>query len=86
MRRAGIPVSKALTQFPSVLGNLAQNLSWTSALGEAYHTQAGDVMSADQVLRAKALAAGNLNRSLSRHASKLQCLWELWKLGGFKER
>ena len=80
------PSVKALTQFPSVLGNLAQNLSWTSALGEAYHTQAGDVMSADQVLRAKALAAGNLNRSLSRHASKLQCLWELWKLGGFKER
>jgi hypothetical protein len=54
------PSVKALTQFPSVLGNLAQNLSWTSALGEAYHTQAADVMSAVQVLRAKALAAGNL--------------------------
>jgi hypothetical protein len=54
------PSVKALTQFPSVLGNLAQNLSWTSALGEAYHTQAGDVMAAVQVLRAKALAAGNL--------------------------
>src|SRR5580658_1525719 len=54
------PSVKALTQFPSVLGNLAQNLSWTSALGEAYHTQAADVMAAVQVLRAKALAAGNL--------------------------
>ncbi len=54
------PSVKALTQFPSVLGNLAQNLSWTSALGEAYHTQAAEVMSAVQVLRAKALAAGNL--------------------------
>jgi Protein of unknown function (DUF3300) len=54
------PSVKALTQFASVLGNLAQNLSWTSALGEAYHTQAADVMSAVQVLRAKALAAGNL--------------------------
>ena len=54
------PSVKALTQFPSVLGNLASNLSWTSALGEAYHTQAGDVMAAVQVLRAKALAAGNL--------------------------
>ena len=51
---------KALTQFPSVLDNLAKNLSWTSALGEAYHTQAADVMSAIQVLRAKAQAAGNL--------------------------
>ncbi len=54
------PSVKALTQFPSVLGNLATNLSWTSSLGEAYHTQAADVMSAVQVLRAKALAAGNL--------------------------
>src|SRR5579872_120800 len=54
------PSVKALTQFPSVLGNLAQNLSWTSALGEAYHTQAAEVMSAVQVLRAKALAAGDL--------------------------
>jgi hypothetical protein len=54
------PSVKALTQFPSVLGNLASNLSWTSALGEAYHTQTADVMSAVQVLRAKAYAAGNL--------------------------
>jgi hypothetical protein len=54
------PSVKALTQFPSVLGNLATNLSWTSALGEAYHTQTADVMSAVQVLRAKALATGNL--------------------------
>jgi hypothetical protein len=34
------PSVKALTQFPSVLEDLAKNLSWTSALGEAYHTQA----------------------------------------------
>ena len=54
------PSVKALTQFPSVLENLVKNLSWTSALGEAYATQAADVMSAIQVLRAKAKAAGNL--------------------------
>jgi hypothetical protein len=54
------PSVKALTQFPSVLANLATNLSWTSSLGEAYHTQGADVMSAVQYLRAKALAAGNL--------------------------
>jgi hypothetical protein len=54
------PSVKALTQFPSVLANLATNLSWTSSLGEAYHTQAADVMAAVQFLRAKALAAGNL--------------------------
>jgi hypothetical protein len=54
------PSVKALTQFPSVLDNLAKNLSWTSSLGEAYHTQAADVMTAVQVLRGKAQAAGNL--------------------------
>jgi len=43
-----------------VLDNLAKNLSWTSALGEAYHTQAADAMTAVQVLRAKAKQAGNL--------------------------
>jgi hypothetical protein len=54
------PAIKALTQFPSVLDNLAKNLAWTSSLGEAYHMQAADVMAAIQVLRAKAMAAGNL--------------------------
>jgi hypothetical protein len=54
------PSVKALTQFPSVLDNMAKNLSWTSALGEAYHTQAADVMFAVQSLRAKAQSAGNL--------------------------
>lgn len=54
------PSVKALTQFPAVLENMAKNLSWTSALGEAYHTQAADVMSAVQALRAQAKASGNL--------------------------
>jgi Protein of unknown function (DUF3300) len=54
------PSVKALTQFSSVLDNMAKNLSWTSSLGEAYHTQSADVMSAIQALRAKAQAAGNL--------------------------
>jgi Protein of unknown function (DUF3300) len=54
------PSVKALTQFPSVVDNMAKNLSWTSSLGEAYHNQAADVMAAVQVLRAQAKAAGNL--------------------------
>jgi hypothetical protein len=54
------PSVKALSQFPSVLDNLAKNLSWTSSLGEAYSTQAADLMSAVQTLRAQAKAAGNL--------------------------
>ena len=54
------PSVKALTQFPTVLANLANNLAWTSSLGEAYHNQQAAVMSAIQTLRAKAQAAGNL--------------------------
>ena len=54
------PSVKALTQFPSVLDNMAKNLTWTSSLGEAYHTQAAQVMGAVQFLRAQAQAAGNL--------------------------
>ena len=54
------PSVKALTEFASVLDNMAKNLTWTSSLGEAYHNQAADVMAAVQTLRAKAKAAGNL--------------------------
>lgn len=54
------PSVKALIDFPSVLNNLAQNLSWTSQLGEAYHNQQSEVMAAIQTLRAQAKAAGNL--------------------------
>jgi hypothetical protein len=54
------PSVKALTEFPSVLDNMAKNLSWTSSLGEAYHNQQAEVMTAIQTLRAKAKAAGNL--------------------------
>jgi hypothetical protein len=62
-KQAWDPSVKALTQFPSVMDNMAKNLSWTSALGEAYHNQAADMMSAVQALRAKAKAAGNLKSS-----------------------
>ena len=51
---------KGLTQFPAVLGNMANSLSWTSQLGEAYHNQKAEVMTAIQTLRAQAKAAGNL--------------------------
>jgi hypothetical protein len=54
------PSIKALTQFPSVLANMDKNLSWTSALGEAYVNQSEAEMDAVQVMRARAQAAGNL--------------------------
>jgi hypothetical protein len=54
------PSIKALTQFPSVLADMDKNLSWASALGEAYANQPEAVMEAVQVMRARAQAAGNL--------------------------
>jgi hypothetical protein len=54
------PSVKALAAFPSVLGNMDKNLSWTSSLGDAYYNQEQDVMDAVQVMRQKAEQAGNL--------------------------
>jgi hypothetical protein len=54
------PSVKALTAFPSVLGNMDKNLSWTSSLGDAYYNQQQDVADAIQEMRQKAQEAGNL--------------------------
>ncbi len=54
------PSVKALTAFPSVLGNMDKNLSWTSSLGDAYYNQQPEVMDAMQVMRLRAQQAGTL--------------------------
>ena len=54
------PSVKALTAFPSVLGNMDKNLSWTSSLGDTYYNQQQDVTNAVQAMRQRAQQAGNL--------------------------
>ncbi|HXW93313.1 MAG TPA: DUF3300 domain-containing protein [Terriglobales bacterium] len=54
---------KGLTQFPDVLNQMASNLSWTSALGDAYFNIPQDVMNSVQVMRQRASQAGNLKSS-----------------------
>ena len=54
------PSIKSLTQFPTVLQTMNDSLAWTSALGEAYYNQSGDVMAAIQTLRNMAINAGTL--------------------------
>ena len=54
------PSIKSLTQFPTVLQTMNDNLAWTSALGEAYYNQPGEVMNAIQTLRNLAMDAGTL--------------------------
>jgi len=54
---------KSLVSFPTALGQLGNNLSWTQKLGDAYLAQSKDLMQAVQNLRAKAKQAGNLQSS-----------------------
>src|SRR5512142_1096114 len=54
------PSVKAVAAFPSVLGNMDKNISWTSSLGDAYYNQEQDVMDAVQVMRQRAQQAGTL--------------------------
>jgi hypothetical protein len=59
-RQGWDPSVTALASFPSVLHNMDQNLSWTSALGEAYYNDSAGVMQAIQTMRARAYEAGTL--------------------------
>ena len=54
------PSVKGLTAFPQVLAEMDRNLSWTTALGNAYYNQSQDLLQAVQVMRQRAQAAGNL--------------------------
>src|SRR5215831_2650419 len=54
---------KGLTQFPDVLQQMSDNLSWTSSLGDAYFNSPQNVMNAVQVMRQRAYQAGNLKNT-----------------------
>ena len=63
------PSVKALAAFPSVLGNMGKNLSWTSSLGDAYYNQQADVMDAVQVMRRRAQASGDLKSTSQQNVT-----------------
>lgn len=54
------PSVQALAAFPVIVGKLANNIQWTTDLGNAFLAQESDVMDAVQQLRAKAQANGAL--------------------------
>jgi len=54
------PSVKTLIFFPSVMERMAQDLTWTQDLGDAFLAQEADVMGAIQRLRRQAQEAGNL--------------------------
>lgn len=55
------PSVQALVAFPDALRLLANDVQWTTALGNAFLAQQADVMSSVQRMRARARANGRLN-------------------------
>ncbi len=60
---------KGLTQFSDVFNQMATNLSWTSALGDAYYNIPQSVMNAVQVMRQRAYQAGNLKSNQQQNVT-----------------
>jgi len=54
---------QGLAAFPDVVAKLADNIQWTSDLGNAFLAQQNDVMAAVQRMRAKAQGSGTLKTS-----------------------
>jgi len=54
------PSIQAMAALPDVVKQLAENIKWTSELGDAFLAQQSDVMDAVQRMRAKAQSAGHL--------------------------
>src|SRR5215472_11783294 len=54
---------QAMAAFPDVVKQMAENVKWTTDLGNAFLAQQKDVMDAVQRMRAKAKDSGNLKSS-----------------------
>src|SRR5579863_7894301 len=57
------PSIQAMSVLPDVVDRLAENMKWTTDLGNAFLAQQNDVMDAVQRMRAKANDAGSLKSS-----------------------
>lgn len=57
------PSIQSMAALPDVVKQLAENIAWTSDLGNAFLAQQSDVMDAVQRMRAKAQGSGNLKAS-----------------------
>jgi hypothetical protein len=54
------PSIQAMAGLPDVVKQMAENIKWTSELGNAFLAQLAEVMEAVQRMRKKAMEAGNL--------------------------
>jgi hypothetical protein len=57
------PSVQGLVAFPDVVTRMAENVQWTTDLGNAFLAQQSDVMDSVQRMRAKAQGTGNLKAS-----------------------
>jgi Protein of unknown function (DUF3300) len=57
------PSVQSMAAFPDVVQRMAENIQWTTDLGNAFLAQQSDVMDAVQRMRAKAQGTGNLKTS-----------------------
>jgi hypothetical protein len=69
---------KSVAHYPEVLEMMADDLDWTTALGQAYVYQSTDVMAAVQRLRAQARAAGNLDSTSEMEIEDVGGVIEIW--------
>jgi len=79
------PSVAALTQFPSVLAMMNEELDWTQHLGEAFLAQREQVMDTVQMLRARANAAGTLRSNEQQRViiEERAILIEPWQYGTY---
>ena len=66
------PSIQSMAALPDVVKQLADNVAWTSDLGNAFLAQQSDVMDAVQRMRAKAQGAGNLKTSKEQKVESKQ--------------
>ena len=66
------PSIQAMAALPDVVKQLAENVSWTTDLGNAFLAQQSDVMDAVQRMRVKAKGAGNLKTSKEQKVESKQ--------------
>lgn len=73
---------KAVAHYPTVLYMMADGLDWTTALGQAYVNQNGDVMASVQRLRQEARNAGNLTSTPQQDVETDEGDIEIWPAQG----
>ncbi|HYJ05169.1 MAG TPA: DUF3300 domain-containing protein [Chthoniobacterales bacterium] len=66
------PSIQAMAALPDVVKQLAENVAWTTDLGNAFLAQQADVMDAVQRMRTKAQTAGNLKPSKEQKVESKQ--------------